>query len=85
MKKLCKTLLILTIIVLITGCSFKGSMGQPIDNPNESETSQLQQDIEELIENDDTLEEKAKEYEKTINEMLEQIKSQENENENVTE
>lgn len=80
MKKLCKNLLILLAIVLITGCSFKGSMAKPVDEPNENETSQLKQDIEELIEKDDTLEDKAKDCENKLNEMLEEIKSQENEN-----
>ena len=72
MKKLCKSLLILTLI-LLTGCSFKGSMAQPIDK----ETSQLQQDIENLIESDNNIQEEAENYEKAINEVINNINSEE--------
>lgn len=74
MKTLCKSLLILTLI-LLTGCSFKGSMAQPIDK--DKETSQLQQDVEKLIESDNDIKQEAENYENAINEVINNINSEE--------
>lgn len=73
MKIMYKSLLVLTII-LLTGCSLKGSMGQPIEeNPSE-----LQQAVESYIDNNNNLEDKANDAKNAADAILDNLNEQEN-------
>ena len=75
MKKLYKSIFVL-LVILLTGCSLKGSMAKPTNNDEEKEASQLQIDVENLISESNDLEKQAEDYQNAIDEVLNNINSE---------
>lgn len=80
MKKLYTGMLIM-LVVLLTGCSFKGSMAQPTDG-NTNEPSELQVEVENSISNETDLKEKTDNYQKAVEDILNSINGETTTDEN---
>lgn len=74
MKKLYAGILIV-LAVLLTGCSFKGSMAQPTDD-NIKEPSELQIDVENSVSEETDIKNKADKSQQAIEDMLNNINTE---------